>query len=133
MPYRRRAARFSATDWERLGRAVKRARALLDMTQADLAADAGVSKDVIERLERIPHSGSAILMTNLYKIENALGWEAGEAERILTNTQDVVLPSPPVVTRRTRILEQIREIPGLGRQEVEALITAFDREIGNRA
>lgn len=130
MPHRRRAARFTSVDWERLGRAVKRERALLGMTQAELAESAGVSKDVIERLERIPHSGSAILMTNLYKIENALGWDAGEAERILINAEASPLSAPPVNTRRARILEKIREIPGLGSQEVEALITAFDRQMG---
>ena len=125
MPYRKRRPRFSSTDWERLGRAVRRARALREMTQAELAAKAGVSKDVIERLERIPHSGSEILATNLYKIEDALGWVPGDCERILTDRSAMAV-TVPETSRRERILEQIREIPGLGSQEIAAMIAALD-------
>lgn len=132
MPYRKRRSRFSPTDWERLGRAVRRARALSELTQPELARAARVSKDVIERLERIPHSGSEILMTNLYKIENALGWEAGECERILLDTASMAV-TDPVVTRRARILEQIRQIPGVGAQEIEVMMAALDQEVGSRS
>src|SRR5688500_5075303 len=112
MPYRRRNRRFTATEWERLGRAAKRERALHNLSQAELARASRVSTDVIERLERTPHSGSEILATNLYKIENALGWGAGTAEQILTDRSSFVPTPPPEVNHRSLVIERIRDIPG---------------------
>jgi len=131
MPHRKRTPRFSPSDWETLGRAVKRARAMADMSQAALAKRARVSVDVIERLESDPHTGGDISPTSLYKIEHALGWPAGEAERILCGS--TVAPQVPTPTdaRRARVLDQLQGIQGLGRNEIAALISAFDRETGN--
>src|SRR5688500_19664054 len=102
MPHRKRTPRFSPSDWETLGRAVKRARAMADMSQAALAKRARVSVDVIERLESDPHTGGDISPTRLYKIEHALGWQAGEVERIMCSRTEAPLVQTPSAARQDR-------------------------------
>ena len=56
-----------------LGERLERRRLGLDLTQADLAREAGVSKRTVERLER----GASVQLTNLLRVLRALGLLGG--------------------------------------------------------
>jgi transcriptional regulator with XRE-family HTH domain len=68
-------------DWPGLAAAIKHRRAILGLTQLQLATAAGVTSTTVRNLEggrepsRIPSS--------IHAIEHALGWETGSARAIL--------------------------------------------------
>lgn len=76
-------------DWARLGHFLKARRLMLGLTQADLAAKAGVSMGTVTNIEsgkthgRLPHK--------LPLIEALLGWEPGSAARVLDGGNPVEL------------------------------------------
>lgn len=71
---------FMDYDWERLGNAVRDARAALDLSQEELAKRAGVSKGAVKKLES--KKGYATWPTTVGQIERALDWEPGHARKI---------------------------------------------------
>jgi len=73
-----------------LGTRLERARLDIDMTQARLAEEAGVSKSTVERLEK----GHSVQLSNLIRILRVLG--------LLKNLDDLV---PPVGPRPVELLE----------------------------
>lgn len=71
------------TGWERLGRRIKAERARKGFrTARELAEAAGVSPRTVEIIESASHTGQP-RETTLAKIELALGWQPGSAERIV--------------------------------------------------
>lgn len=68
-------------DWTRLADHVRAARNALGMTQADLAAAAGIGFTTVQLLERgVPRTR---LPNTISAIEAALGWAPGSARRVL--------------------------------------------------
>lgn len=69
--------------WQRLGRRIKAERGRKGFATAGaLARAAGVSPRTVEVIESGAHSGQP-RDTTLAKIEQALGWEPGSAQRIV--------------------------------------------------
>lgn len=72
-------------DWPQLAAAIKRRRAVLGLTQRQLALAAGVTSTTVRNLEggrepsRMPPS--------IHGVENALGWELGSAQAVLQGGQ----------------------------------------------
>ena len=86
-------AAFRASDdavLTELGARLERARLDVDMTQARLAEEAGVSKSTVERLEK----GSSVQLSNLIRILRVLG--------LLKNLDDLV---PAVGPRPVELLD----------------------------
>lgn len=73
-----------------LGARLERARLDVDMTQARLAEESGVSKSTVERLEK----GHSVQLSNLIRVLRVLG--------LLKNLDDLV---PPVGPRPVELLE----------------------------
>ncbi|NNF05084.1 MAG: helix-turn-helix domain-containing protein [Rhodothermales bacterium] len=72
-----------------LGARLERARLDVDMTQARLAEEAGVSKSTVERLEK----GGSVQLANLIRVLRAIG--------LLRNMDDLI---PPVGPRPVELL-----------------------------
>lgn len=75
---------------EEIGARLERARLDVDMTQARLAEEAGVSKSTVERLEK----GRSVQFSNLIRVLRALG--------LLKNLSELV---PPVGPRPVELLD----------------------------
>jgi transcriptional regulator with XRE-family HTH domain len=72
-----------ASGWQRLGRRIKAERGRKGFaTAADLARAAGVSVRTVEVIESGAHAGRP-RETTLAKLEAALGWADGSAERVV--------------------------------------------------
>lgn len=80
-------------DWDRLARAIRERRRVLDLTQQQLADSARVTRTTVKNLEgarkptsRLPSSMSAI--------EQALGWATASGEAILSGGEPTLSPPP---------------------------------------
>lgn len=91
-----RVASYSAEDWQRLGDLVRRRRAVLDMTQDDLADSAGVAPGTIRNIEQ----GKQTRELTLPKICRALGWLPESYTLILIGGEPMEeeRPEPPPTT-----------------------------------
>ena len=69
-------------DWTRLADHVRAARTLLDLTQADLAAKAGIGLSTVQLLER--GTTRTRLPDTISAVESALGWAPGSARALLS-------------------------------------------------
>ncbi|MGQ4513615.1 helix-turn-helix domain-containing protein [Streptomyces sp. DW26H14] len=78
--------------WERLGSALKAARADSGATQEEVAADLGVSRATIQKLERgEPHTKVTPTM-RAYAVR--VGWTAASVDIVLQGGDPVVAPTP---------------------------------------
>lgn len=78
--------------WQRLGRAVKRRRLELDMTQPQLATTGGPSTSIISKIERAAQQGYE---DRVYAaLDRGLGWAPGGALGILDGKEPQVAGGP---------------------------------------
>jgi transcriptional regulator with XRE-family HTH domain len=80
-------------DWGRVISAVIARRSDLGLTQRELAAKAAVAERTVQNLE----AGKRPQPLIRGKIERALGWEAGEMERIAARKPEAP-PQPPAIS-----------------------------------
>jgi DNA-binding XRE family transcriptional regulator len=80
-------------DWDRLARAIRERRRVLDLTQQQLADAARVTRTTIKNLEgarqpkkRLPSSMAAV--------EKALGWAIGSGEAVLSGGEPILVIPP---------------------------------------
>lgn len=80
------------TDWDRLARAIRERRRVLDMTQQQLADAAGVTRTTIKNLEgaRTPTR----LPSSIAAVEQALGWTPGSARTVLAGGVPTIIIGP---------------------------------------
>lgn len=91
---------MSTWDWKALADAVVASREALGWTQEDMADKAGMTSRTVSNVESgRPRSG--VLAVTLGQVEQALGWEPGDAMRVLKGGDtlplqaDAVTPDPP--------------------------------------
>lgn len=84
-------------DWTRLADHVRAARTALDITQADLAAKAGIGLATVQLLER--GTARTRLPNTISAVEAALGWAPGSARSVLSGGD----PEPVVSLPKIRV------------------------------
>lgn len=83
------------SDWTRAGNAAAARRGELELTQAQLAARAGVDAKTIYNLEV---AGRKPIARNRTRIETALDWPPGQLERIASDSPVIVPPRMAATT-----------------------------------
>jgi DNA-binding XRE family transcriptional regulator len=78
----------------KLARAVRDARSAIELTQAELASKAEVSRATMQKLER----GEPVRQVTLYRVEKALDWAVGTCQAILDGAPAPHPANRPVVT-----------------------------------
>ena len=84
---------MTAAGWERLGRRIRAERGRLGYTVEVFAAETGLSPRTIRAIETGKHTGRPREST-LARIELALGWQAGSAERVVEGGRPRDVPDP---------------------------------------
>ena len=117
----------TVTDWTRLARAARVRRKALGLTQREVADRAGVNVMTIRNLEGL--RTFARMPATIGKVETALGWAFGSAERIIAGGEPMLRDEPaatvPPAVDEPAFVRELRQWPGLSPALREELITAY--------
>lgn len=115
---------MTTSGWQRLGRRIKAERGRKGFaTAADLARAAGVSVRTVETVESGTHSGRP-RETTLAKIERALGWREGSAERVVAGGRPIDAADPLL----ERVIAAWPQLSGDEQVRVVELVERLARE-----